>query len=503
MLWRLAPFGNLLRERKDDINRLGGLLLDGLEAKIPRVHAIASQSGQPIGHWIALGRVRDGEAWLHLAEIIPDVMTISSKYGNTEEQHESQVFQQIDLIGSCLLLSHAYGCQWAGFMMSHYLAIAGHPDLALRLHGQDFDISLSPLTLIQKFSARDLALRQLVPTYRPQVRRLLREADEKAGTVLRDEAETVVALRPERAAPAPPPDGPYAKVLRRPALPPADRDFKRIVDEANSVLARVPLRETPDPDRMARELEAEFPWMPEAVEAVRASLVLSRRLGGALALQPTVLVGPAGCGKSRFARRAIEIMRLPYTRMSCAGLSDNRVLAGTARGWSSQSVSLPVSLMMRSRIANSALILDELDKAGGSSRSGRVDLTLLSMIEPETAANYLDEALCTEVDLSRLVWLFTANDRSRIAPLLRSRLDFVEVGPPRPEDFESILEGALRDIAAKYRSEAGHLPDLDAVVVSSMRSGFRDGSLSARQLTKLVMRAVVAAADAEDRMPRN
>lgn len=82
-------------------------------------------------------------------------------------------------------------------------------------------------------------------------------------------------------------------------------------------------------------------------------------------------------------------------------------------------------------------------------------------------------------------------------------MDFIEVGQPRPHDFDVILAGILWDIAQEYDVLLEELPDLDGMVISEMRDGFRAGRLSARQLKKLVRTALVAAADADRNLPRH
>lgn len=293
------------------------------------------------------------------------------------------------------------------------------------------------------------------------------------------------------------------RVLLREAPPQADRDIARIIQRANQVLPQVPLHWSPDPADAAEHLLEEFPWMGEAIEELRGYLVMSSRLAGFMVVPPTVIVGPSGCGKSRFARRFLEVCGLPYTRLGCAGLTDSRVLAGTAKGWASASPSLPVETIMRTKRANAGIILDEIEKAGGSARSGDIYRSLLGMIEQETSRVWFDEALATDLDISRVVWLATANDWHAIPPLLRGRFRKITVGQPRPQDFDTILDGILEDVAEVYGVLSTELPHLDQAALSEMRRGFAEGSLTARQLTGLVRVALTGAAEAEMNAPRN
>src|SRR3546814_11893923 len=111
--------------------------------------------------------------------------------------------------------------------------------------------------------------------------------------------------------------------------------------------------------------------------------------------RPCLVVGPPGCGKTRLARRIGQLTGTGSNLLSVGGSSDNRMLQGTARGWSTAEPSFPLLAIMRSEIANPLLIVDEIDKAVATSHNGSVANTLLGMLAPETAPRWPDHGLVT------------------------------------------------------------------------------------------------------------
>jgi hypothetical protein len=242
--------------------------------------------------------------------------------------------------------------------------------------------------------------------------------------------------------------------------------------EDNEALARyatlqgpIPIARLPDPDQLAEahsRLQREFPWAEAAVDALLGEL-RTRRLFGSLemGIAPTLLVGAPGCGKSRLARRLAEELRVPFRALSFAGMNDSMPLLGTSRGWASGQASPLVELMMTRHTASALVLLDEIDKVGESTRhSVPPTVALLNLIEPENAKCWYDSYLQTACDLSKLMFLATANSLQPLSRPLLSRFRIVLVPEPRPCDFAAIARGAMRDIASEWGLPAETLDNL-------------------------------------------
>ena len=239
-------------------------------------------------------------------------------------------------------------------------------------------------------------------------------------------------------------------------------------------------------ERLA-QLHAEFPWATRAIEAVAGELRARRRLGAvSVAWAPVLLVGPPGTGKTRLARRLAEVVNLPFLPLGVGGSTDSRMLTGTSRGWASGEPS-PILRLLRDRCrAQAVVLLDELDKchAGHTSHAAPVPVTLLGLLEPESSRRWIDSYLQVPCDLSRLLYIATANRLGTIDPALLSRLQPVLVPTPERSHYPGIVEQVVRDVAADWGLPSAAMPALDVSAITRAAG-------SVRELVRLVRQEIV------------
>ncbi len=204
----------------------------------------------------------------------------------------------------------------------------------------------------------------------------------------------------------------------------------------------VPLALTPDLREVRRQLAFEFPYAEAVIDFVLADLVGRVWVW----LQPLLLVGKPGGGKSRFARRLAELLGVGVWRTDAAQC-DGAVFAGTAKRWNSAEPAHPFLAISRSKMANPFILVDEIEKAGTRSDYGRFWDVLLGMIEPETSRRYPDPGLQVDVDLSHVSFVATANSTTPLPPALHDRFRVVEFPEPRSDDLDKLLPSLLVDIA--------------------------------------------------------
>lgn len=231
-------------------------------------------------------------------------------------------------------------------------------------------------------------------------------------------------------------------------------------------------------------LHSEYPWASDLFSDVETALILSISSNKPwLALPPLLLVGPPGIGKTRFARRLAELAAVPFRIINAGGSSDNRNFSGTARGWSTAHPAQIVEIFRETGVANPIVLLDEIDKAGGDGRNGRIVSTLLTMLEPETRARFYDEALGTNVDLSYVNWILSANDAKALGRPLLSRLRVVHLPSPPASAAGKIVETVLKDLAARYGWPDGAAPTLapevHAALIDAMAKGASPRNIAA------------------------
>lgn len=239
-------------------------------------------------------------------------------------------------------------------------------------------------------------------------------------------------------------------------------------------------------------LQAEAPWMAEAIELLdeqlRAGLWAGRPW---IAHRPLLLVGGPGAGKSHFARLVASFSRIGFTMLSMAGVFDAASIDATPRTFIQPLPCLPALAMHQAGTANPLVIVDELEKGGRSQRHGDPLAALLALLEPSSAGAFYDRCLLTHIDVSHVNWIMTANSIDTLAPPLRSRLDIVHVRGPGPEHFDGLLAKLLREIARRWGVPVSALPELDRQAEGLLRARFAR-SRSVRQLGRELQGALAA-----------
>ena len=258
------------------------------------------------------------------------------------------------------------------------------------------------------------------------------------------------------------------------------------LERFSPLLRPLPLQQWPDDFTGTDSLREEFPWMINVLDILDKEWALSQYTGHrTIKFRPLLLVGDPGLGKSRLMQRFGQLLGLPVVFMSLAGMADNQMLKGTARGWSSARAGYLVDALLEHRVANPLVCLDEIDKSGTSQHNGRVWDTLLSMLEPSTAGSVSDEFLLAPVNYSAFNWVATANDLSDIPEPLLSRFTVVEIKRPGPEHFDVIVSNIMKDIAHSLNVDIDALPTLDVEAVAMLRRGLYTPSASGFGIRRL------------------
>ena len=207
------------------------------------------------------------------------------------------------------------------------------------------------------------------------------------------------------------------------------------------------------------------------------------------------LYGPPGVGKTSLGRSIAEALRRKYVRVSLGGLHDESEIRGHRKTYIGAMPGRILQSIKKAGTSNPVFILDEIDKVGNDFR-GDPQSALLEVLDPEQNGSFHDNFLDIDYDLSKVMFIATANDLSTIAGPLRDRMEIIEVTGYLMEEKREI---AKRHLIPKQLENhgitAGHvtIPDeiIDLIIEKYTReSGVRSLDMTIAKIMRHVARKV-------------
>ncbi|MGY3776516.1 endopeptidase La [Helcococcus sueciensis] len=212
------------------------------------------------------------------------------------------------------------------------------------------------------------------------------------------------------------------------------------------------------------------------------------------------LVGPPGVGKTSIVKSVAESMNREYISMRLGGLGDESEIRGHRKTYIGAMPGRIITSLQRAKTLNPVLLLDEIDKISSDYRSDPAS-ALLEVLDPNQNSEFMDRYIEIPVDLSRIMFVTTANTTQTIPRALMDRMEIIEISGYTEYDKIAI---AKKYLVPKQIREHGLTPKQlnisDAVLEIIIKNYTRESGVRnlEREISKIVRKAAMKIVEGSD-----
>lgn len=210
-----------------------------------------------------------------------------------------------------------------------------------------------------------------------------------------------------------------------------------------------------------------------------------------------LLVGPPGVGKTSIGRSIADALGREFYRFSLGGMRDEAEIKGHRRTYIGAMPGKLIQALKEVKVANPVIMLDEIDKVGASYQ-GDPASALLEVLDPEQNHEFLDHYLDLRVDLSKVVFVCTANQLDTIPPALLDRMETIRLAGYIAEEKLAIAKNHLWPrLLERHGAKPEQIKINEAAIKVVIESYCREAGVRQleKQLASLIRKSVVRMVD--------
>lgn len=266
-----------------------------------------------------------------------------------------------------------------------------------------------------------------------------------------------------------------------------DAGLRRLVEGALGELPVLGPTDEDEADELWARVHATAPWLHEATTECWRAMKGELRAGRSPWFPPILLVGDPGVGKTSLGRAVARELGSPLVELDAGSGNAAFSIAGSEKGWGGSGPGRPVEEILRARVANPVILINEADRIGiarGTSgiRTSMID-ALLPLLDRSSSERWTCPALRLPFDMSRVLWVLTANSLDGIDEALLSRVRVFRAPRPSAVHVMEIARHRLGDLD----------PDLAEHAAEVIVAAWRRRSMTLRQVDAMCERVRRAA----------